>query len=1269
MSLEKIKISTFNTRGLGDTSKRILVFNWLQSNYKGIIFLQETHSTVETEKAWSNQWGGKIIFCHGTSRSRGVAILLSPDISSDIVSYETDGDGRFIAAVVELNDHRVVLCNIYAPTKDKPIEQKVFLDRTKEKLSPYMDEDILIGGDFNVCIEPAMDKKGGVEESQSVVAKALISLQEEFQLTDIWRSRHPNLKRFTRRERTVGGYVQSRLDYWLVSLHLQYRIGKVVITPGRRSDHSLVSLEWELQNTPKRGRGFWKFNTSLLRDEAYLNRIKESINASVARYEDIDDKRLVWDVIKCDIRTETISYATHKNKINTETERELTKRLNELEIALAENSTEDLEAEYNTVTGELNSLLMNKTRGAMLRSKAKWVEEGEKNTSYFLKLEKRNQKLKCIAKLQAKNGETITNQDDILREEMSFYQTLYSEPGSPTGDNSEVEESFLNNQTIPKLTEDRKLDCDLDIELEECAVALKELPNGKSPGCDGLPAEFYKMFWSHIGPLVLNSYHHSFEHGELSIDQRRGVITLIPKQDKDLRSLNNWRPISLLNCDYKILAKVLANRLQTVIPNLINMDQSGFIKRRFIGDNIRTISDIIDYCNLTKEGGFLALLDFQKAFDSVRWSFLYKTLLRFNFGDKLIRWIKLLYSNISSCVTNNGNASAFFSVERGVRQGCPVSPLLFILVAEVLACNIRSDPTLLGISVGDEVFKICQLADDTTLFIKDLDSLGNAFKVLERFSQISGLKLNKKKTQVIPLNIDIALLPDIGIKWIDDNFKTLGIWFSTDLEKALKLNFSRCLDNIKTLLNIWKQRDLSLKGKVTILKSLIVPKLIYPASMLAVPQWFVEAADKLFFSFLWDGKPPKIKKRTIIGDIENGGLKMPHIDSIVNSLKLAWLSRFLNTNIKGRWKALSRTLIGLGTGDFCAKLKVQHLPNEIRPFYKQVLVVWFNIYTVEPETYREILEESIWRNSFITVDNSPIVYKHWEEHGIVAVQDLINKDNGMFLNAEQLAEKYSIDINAMMYNSLVSAIPRHWKKTIRDLPKPITHYTVLDVEDPPGVPSLKITGKLVPITTLKTGDFYKVLISREFMAPTAITRWSSLHPEFVELCDWKYIFTLPYNIVRSTKLQTLQYKILNRIFACKENLATWKICESNLCTDCHVPETIEHYFFECPSSQMLWKSFELWFYNSLGVRIPLCATTIVFGTNNLLNDDLLFLMDFCIMTGKWYIFKQKYCNKSVSFIELLLNLKNNVNIEKHLLYLEGKIELFESKWKELYEAL
>jgi hypothetical protein len=112
-------------------------------------------------------------------------------------------------------------------------------------------------------------------------------------------------------------------------------------------------------------------------------------------------------------------------------------------------------------------------------------------------------------------------------------------------------------------------------------------------------------------------------------------------------------------------------------------------------------------------------------------------------------------------------------------------------------------------------------------------------------------------------------------------------------------------------------------------------------------------------------------------------------------------------------------------------------------------------------------------------------------------------------------------------------------------------------------------------------------------------------------------------------------------------------------------ETIEHYFFECPSSQALWRSFEIWFRSSLGVHIVLSALTVLFGTNDMGNDGVLFLMDYCIIIGKWYIFRQKYCEKTISFVEFLVELKNNVKIEKYLLYLGGKEDTFETKWNML----
>ena len=161
------------------------------------------------------------------------------------------------------------------------------------------------------------------------------------------------------------------------------------------------------------------------------------------------------------------------------------------------------------------------------------------------------------------------------------------------------------------------------------------------PGSDGLCAQFYKFFWNDIKEILSNTFKYSFNEEMLSIDQRRAVLSLIPKPNKDLRYLKNWRPISLLNTDYKILAKTLATRLQSVINTIISPDQTGYIKGRYIGQNLRTIIDIIEYTNKENISGLMVFLDFQKAFDTISWPYLFTTLKAFNFGPKFRKWIEI----------------------------------------------------------------------------------------------------------------------------------------------------------------------------------------------------------------------------------------------------------------------------------------------------------------------------------------------------------------------------------------------------------------------------------------------------------------------------------------------------------------------------------------------------------------------------------------------------------------------------------------------------
>jgi hypothetical protein len=166
------------------------------------------------------------------------------------------------------------------------------------------------------------------------------------------------------------------------------------------------------------------------------------------------------------------------------------------------------------------------------------------------------------------------------------------------------------------------------------------------------------------------------------------VITLLPKKTKDKLFLKNWRPISLLNTDYKILAKLLANRMKEVLPSIIDNDQTGYLKNRYIRQNIRLLEDISFFTEQTDKTGIILSIDFEKAFDSLNWNFLICTLKAANFGDNFINLIKMMYKNIESCVLNNGSTGRYFKLERGVRQGCPLSAYLFITAIETLACKI-----------------------------------------------------------------------------------------------------------------------------------------------------------------------------------------------------------------------------------------------------------------------------------------------------------------------------------------------------------------------------------------------------------------------------------------------------------------------------------------------------------------------------------------------------------------------------------------------------
>ena len=242
----------------------------------------------------------------------------------------------------------------------------------------------------------------------------------------------------------------------------------------------------------------------------------------------------------------------------------------------------------------MEEIIRYKTAGAILRSKIKWYNEGERNTNYFHSLEKRHFNCKTIRNLKTENNIRISKDAEILQEAKTFYESLYSSKIDLSTSNEKEDSFFPENHKI-KLNYNQKMSCEGLLSAAECLQSLKTMESGKSPGTDGLPAEFYKMFWNDVSTFLIDALNMSFSKGYLSISQRRGLITLLPKKNKPRQYLKNWRPITLLNCDYKIAAKSIATRLKKVLPYLINNDQTGFLKGRFIGENIRLINSVIDY--------------------------------------------------------------------------------------------------------------------------------------------------------------------------------------------------------------------------------------------------------------------------------------------------------------------------------------------------------------------------------------------------------------------------------------------------------------------------------------------------------------------------------------------------------------------------------------------------------------------------------------------------------------------------------------------------
>ena len=609
-----------------------------------------------------------------------------------------DQEGRILVCDLLECESRISIVALYAPNADCP---KFFRDI--ENIIKNRNEHKILIGDFNLAIDMDLDRENTYNNNNKAL-EVVMELMEQFQLRDSWRVQNGDKREFSWKKKGAYPTKASRIDFALVSGGLDQMVKLSMYITSIKTDHRAFYMTIDIEPF-ERGVGYWKFNTSLLRNVEFVKIMENEIRMSLDSTRDKDSK-LKWEILKKRIKSATSRFSKESKRQENIVIAQLSEKVNEYESRLPLTREEDNLLEETKT--ELEEKTMEKVRGIMFRSKVRWYEEGEKNTKYFYALEKAKYNAKTCYKMISEEGEEIQDPVKILKEQRKFYQELY-----------DVEEDVnftLTNTYGLYVPQEIVKNQDLQLSIEDLQEAIKGMNNDKTPGVDGIPVDFYKVFWKDIKECFYQMVMDSHESGSLHNTARQGILNLIPKAQKDSRYVKNLRPITLLNTDYKIIEKAIANKMIPALKHIIHSDQRGFMKERRISVNIRKMLDIIHLAEKEDLEAVVLSLDFVKCFDKCSFTILHGSLEFFGFGEKVKEWTKILYEDFTVKIQNNGHFSESLPIKKGVHQGGCCSSIYFLVIAEILALALRANDEIEGITYRDIRNLLNQFADDMDIF-------------------------------------------------------------------------------------------------------------------------------------------------------------------------------------------------------------------------------------------------------------------------------------------------------------------------------------------------------------------------------------------------------------------------------------------------------------------------------------------------------------------------------------------------------------------------
>lgn len=1161
---------SLNVNGLGNPIKRARVMTKIKKENKHVVFLQETHlSPQENEKLKKCGYRKVYYSSHVHSHKRGVAILILNSFTFEIIKEIKDKEGRYIIVKGKTSNSILTLVCIYAP----PNSDKSFFKDLLDVIALEAEGVCICGGDLNIILNYDLDTTSQ-NRNKKCLTKYLNTTLEETGLVDVWRLLHPLQRDYT--HYSIPHSVHSRIDYFLMQKEACYRVLDCKIGVADVSDHNAIFLTIQMDPLPKNTT--WRLNVSILNNETIVNDIKQEIDTFIRENDNGEvNPLMLWDSMKAVLRGKLIAKTTYLKRIRMEKYTNLIKTLKELEQKFRTKKESSIQKQITEVKTQIEELLNQEVEKKARYLKQSYYEIGPKSAKLLARRLRKRQIDTAIYKIKNPTSHKVeTKPEEIENIFRDYYQRLYSQEG--TVDKQSIRD-FLYSLDLPSIGEMQNKTITKEITLEELNKAVGRLKANKTPGSDGFPAEWYRTFQEKLNPILLRSFNWTLREGQVPPSWNDAIVSLIPKEGRERDDCANYRPISILNVDYKLYTSIIAKRLELFIADLIDEDQCGFIPGRQTHDSIRRTIHILHKINGNDSSAALISLDAEKAFDRVGWEFLYLTLERFGFNQDSIKTIKAIYHQPTARVKVNGSLSDRFHLNRGTRQGCGLSPTLFALYIEPLAQAIRQEEGIKGVIMGENEHKIGLFADDVMLYVRDLDtSLPKLLEVIRKFHEYSGYKLNITKTQLIHFNY----VPSEEIKnmfkvhWKTKTIKYLGVNITRRPELLYSANYNPISDYLKKDLDRWSTYPLDFSSRIHVIKMNILPRLLYlfQALPLEIHTQQFAAWDRMVSRFIWGGKRARIRLSTLQLPRDRGGMALPNLMLYFQAAQLRPLCLWCDNSYTAKWKDIETYNPGCNVQTLLGE---DGLTNTIRaklnPIALFSLEIWFSI-----------IKQSKLKNShkmlrWIALDNSfkpgqyDSVFKDWIHRGLTAFSLIAKNDKVM--SFQELKTRFDLK-NTDLFRYL--QVRDYYNKEIKAASSGEVTNPLIEV----------MCGAYQQKTTRIVSKLYHGLLKNLKCTTLYVkTKWEQEQNVTITEDEWYQMCSVLQMSTSSQQWREFNWKCLIRFFITPHikskqlriQQACWRGCGS-------MDANHSHIFWTCSKIQPFWAIVSETLQKVLGYNIP-----------------------------------------------------------------------------------